>query len=65
MKKHNQLRYDAQQTLDTLDKSGLSDDPFPLVFLKEQRDVANRFDVVLKSVQSSFLRDLRSVDYHA
>ncbi|KAI0725349.1 Nrap protein [Fomitopsis betulina] len=42
------LRYDAQQTLDTLDKSGLSDDPFPLVFLKEQRDVANRFDVVLK-----------------
>ncbi|KAH9829045.1 Nrap protein [Rhodofomes roseus] len=47
------LRYDAQQTLDVLDNSGLSEDPFPLVFLKEQRDVANRFDVVLRIDLSS------------
>ncbi|KZT64811.1 Nrap protein [Daedalea quercina L-15889] len=47
------LRYDAQQTLDLLDNSGISDDPFPLVFLKEQRRIANRFDVVLRIDLSS------------
>ncbi|KAH9912225.1 Nrap protein [Fomitopsis serialis] len=47
------LRRDAQQTLDVLDNSGLTEDPFPLVFLKEQRDVANRFDVVLRVDLSS------------
>ncbi|KAI0711085.1 Nrap protein [Fomitopsis betulina] len=35
--------------LSSMEMSGLSDDPFPLVFLKEQRDVASRFDVVLNA----------------
>ncbi|KAF4578353.1 hypothetical protein EYR36_000160 [Pleurotus pulmonarius] len=42
------LRYDAQKTLEILDHSSLDVDPFTEVFLKEQRDLMTRCDIVLR-----------------
>ncbi|KZT00334.1 Nrap protein [Laetiporus sulphureus 93-53] len=42
------LRYDAQQTLQLLDNSPITEDPFVAVLLKELRDVSSRFDVVAR-----------------
>ncbi|KAI0353298.1 Nrap protein [Trametes cingulata] len=47
------LRYDAQATLEALDHSSISEDPFQTVFLKEHRDVFGRFDVVARVDLSS------------
>ncbi|KAI0718445.1 Nrap protein [Cerioporus squamosus] len=47
------LRHDAQATLDALDHSSLSEDPFQTVFLQDHRDVFGRFDVVLRIDVSS------------
>ncbi|RDX41283.1 Nrap protein [Lentinus brumalis] len=47
------LRHDAQATLDALDHSSLSEDPFQTVFLQDHRDVFGRFDVVLRVDVSS------------
>ena len=45
-----QLRYDAQKTLETLDHTPISHDPFTEVFLKEQRNLPTRFDTILRFV---------------
>ncbi|KAF7441237.1 hypothetical protein PC9H_001586 [Pleurotus ostreatus] len=42
------LCYDAQKTLEILDHSSLNVDPFTEVFLKEQRDLMTRCDIVLR-----------------
>ncbi|KAI0916701.1 hypothetical protein AcV5_003115 [Taiwanofungus camphoratus] len=47
------LKYDAQLTLDLLDSSSISDDPFHSVFLKEQRDTPTRFDIIARVDLSS------------
>ncbi|KAI0368535.1 Nrap protein [Pilatotrama ljubarskyi] len=47
------LRYDAQATLEALDHSSISEDPFQTVFLKEHRDVFARFDIVARVDLSS------------
>ncbi|KAF8996020.1 Nrap protein [Cyathus striatus] len=47
------LKYDAQKTLETLNQTILSGDPFPDVFLTEQRDLPTRFDTVLRLDLSS------------
>ncbi|KAI0674034.1 Nrap protein [Trametes maxima] len=47
------LRYDAQATLEVLDRSAISEDPFQTVFLKEHRDVFGRFDFVARVDLSS------------
>ncbi|EGN97143.1 hypothetical protein SERLA73DRAFT_92146 [Serpula lacrymans var. lacrymans S7.3] len=43
------LRHDARKTLEILDHpTSTSDDPFTQVFLREQRHLSTRFDVVLR-----------------
>ncbi|KAF9475207.1 Nrap protein [Pholiota conissans] len=42
------LRYDARQTLDTLNQASFSGDPFGGVFLKDCRDLPTRFDIILQ-----------------
>ncbi|KAI0792762.1 Nrap protein [Abortiporus biennis] len=42
------LQHDAKLTLDTLNESFMSEDPFSEVFLKDQRDLQTRFDLVLR-----------------
>ncbi|KAI0067104.1 Nrap protein [Artomyces pyxidatus] len=42
------LRHDARNTLENLNGSSVSDDPFPDVFLKEHRDLPTRFDAVIR-----------------
>ncbi|KAF8728369.1 hypothetical protein AX14_006736 [Amanita brunnescens Koide BX004] len=42
------LSYDARKTLETLDDPAFPGDPFTHVFLKEQRDIPTRFDLVLR-----------------
>ncbi|KAH9949745.1 Nrap protein [Amylocystis lapponica] len=42
------LKHDAQSTLELLDQSSISNDPFPAVFLKEQRDTSTRFDIIAR-----------------
>ncbi|KAL0952389.1 hypothetical protein HGRIS_006665 [Hohenbuehelia grisea] len=42
------LRHDARRTLEILDHSPISVDPFTDVFLKEQRDLFTRFDTILR-----------------
>jgi U3 small nucleolar RNA-associated protein 22 len=44
----NQLRHDAQKSLEILDQSVR--DPFTELFLKEQRNLCSRFDTVIRSV---------------
>ncbi|TBU24395.1 Nrap protein [Dichomitus squalens] len=52
------LRYDAQATLETLDRSGISEDPFHTVFLQDHRDMFSRFDIVLRvDVSSAVMRN--------
>ncbi|CCM06300.1 uncharacterized protein FIBRA_08551 [Fibroporia radiculosa] len=52
------LRHDAKMTLDILDHSNLSEDPFDAVFMRDKRDVATRFDIVLRlNLSSAKLRD--------
>lgn len=46
----SQLKHDAKKTLELLDKSGTSWDPFSEVFLKEQRDLPTRFDTIIRFV---------------
>ncbi|KAF7308582.1 Mannose-6-phosphate isomerase [Mycena chlorophos] len=41
------LQHDARQTLEALDSASKAD-PFSGVFLKDQRDLASRFDIVLR-----------------
>lgn len=43
-----QLQRDAKATLEALNESALSEDPFNEVFLKEHRDIQTRFDVVMR-----------------
>lgn len=43
-----QLRHDAQITLEALDHSSISEDPFQYVFLHDHRDVFGRYDVVIR-----------------
>jgi U3 small nucleolar RNA-associated protein 22 len=43
-----QLRHDAKVTLEALDYSSIQNDPFPDVFLKDQRDLPARFDVFVR-----------------
>ncbi|RPD65156.1 Nrap protein [Lentinus tigrinus ALCF2SS1-7] len=51
------LRHDAQATLQALDHSSLSEDPFQTVFLQDHRDIFGRFDVVLRvDVSSAVMR---------
>ncbi|EMD32469.1 hypothetical protein CERSUDRAFT_108867 [Gelatoporia subvermispora B] len=47
------LRYDARITLDILDHAPITDDPFQYVFLKDQRDIATRFDIIARVDLSS------------
>ncbi|KAL6304485.1 Nrap protein [Sparassis latifolia] len=47
------LKYDAQLTLEILESSTMSDDPFQSVFLKEQRALSTRFDVITRVDVSS------------
>ncbi|KAI0828573.1 Nrap protein [Trametes gibbosa] len=42
------LAYDAQATLDALNHSILSEDPFQTLFLKDHRDLFGRFDLVAR-----------------
>ncbi|KAF8965448.1 Nrap protein [Flammula alnicola] len=42
------LRYDAAKTLETLNQSSFSGDPFTGVFLKDNRNLLTRFDVILR-----------------
>ncbi|KIY51281.1 Nrap protein [Fistulina hepatica ATCC 64428] len=42
------LRYDAQVTLESLNKTSSPEDQFAEAFLKDQRDLASRFDTVLR-----------------
>ncbi|KAA1477008.1 Nrap protein [Dentipellis sp. KUC8613] len=51
------LQHDAKRTLQTLDSSSPSVDPFTEVFLKENRDLFTRFDAVMRvDLSSSKLR---------
>ncbi|KDR65095.1 hypothetical protein GALMADRAFT_148991 [Galerina marginata CBS 339.88] len=43
------LRYDALITLELLNHTSFSRDPFNSVFLKDSRDLSTRFDVILRS----------------
>ena len=43
-----QLRYDAKKTLEVLNQATFSGDPFVEVFLRDSRDLATRFDVILR-----------------
>ena len=45
-----QLRYDAAKTLQSLNHTASSGDPFTGVFLKDSRDLVTRFDVILRFV---------------
>ncbi|KAH9896561.1 Nrap protein [Cubamyces lactineus] len=56
------LRHDAQATLEALDHSTISEDPFHTVFLKECRDVLGRFDVVARVDVSS--AEMRKASAH-
>ncbi|KAF8908204.1 Nrap protein [Gymnopilus junonius] len=47
------LRYDAAKTLEALNQTSFSGDPFSGVFLKDCRDLMTRFDVVLRVDLSS------------
>ncbi|KAF9462511.1 Nrap protein [Collybia nuda] len=47
------LRHDAQKTLETLDESSFSGDPFIDVFLVDHRDLPARFDTLLRIDLSS------------
>ncbi|OCH85324.1 Nrap protein [Obba rivulosa] len=57
------LRYDARITLDALDHALITDDPFQYVFLKEQRDIATRFDIVARVDLSSAKLRKPSADF--
>ncbi|KAI0635441.1 Nrap protein [Trametes polyzona] len=61
------LRYDAQATLEALDHSTITEDPFKIVFLKEHRDVFGRFDVVarvdLSAAESRTVNAHRAADH--
>ncbi|KAI0759414.1 Nrap protein [Trametes elegans] len=56
------LRHDARATLEALDHSTISEDPFQTVFLKEHRDVFGRFDVVARVDLSS--AEMRKASAH-
>ncbi|KAI8970659.1 Nrap protein [Trametes punicea] len=56
------LQYDARTTLQTLDDSASSEDPFHAVFLKEHRDVFGRFDIVARVDISS--AEMRNASAH-
>ncbi|KAF8154805.1 Nrap protein [Crassisporium funariophilum] len=47
------LKYDAAKTLETLNQSAFSGDPFTGAFLKDSRDLSTRFDVVFRINLSS------------
>ncbi|PPQ96699.1 hypothetical protein CVT26_010251 [Gymnopilus dilepis] len=47
------LRYDAAKTLESLNQTSFSGDPFNGTFLKDCRDLSTRFDVVLRVDLSS------------
>ncbi|RDB30862.1 Nucleolar protein 6 [Hypsizygus marmoreus] len=47
------LRHDARKTLETLDQTSISGDPFTDVFLTDHRDLPTRFDTVLRIDLSS------------
>ncbi|CDO77351.1 hypothetical protein BN946_scf184786.g12 [Trametes cinnabarina] len=57
------LRYDAQATLEALDHSSISEDPFQTVFLKEHRDMFARFDIVVRVDLSS--AEMRKASAHS
>ncbi|KDR70120.1 hypothetical protein GALMADRAFT_254950 [Galerina marginata CBS 339.88] len=42
------LRYDASKTLELLNHTSFSGDPFNSVFLNDSRDLSTRFDVILR-----------------
>ncbi|PPQ69881.1 hypothetical protein CVT25_005586 [Psilocybe cyanescens] len=42
------LRYDASKALESLNQTTFSGDPFNGVFLKDNRDLSTRFDVILR-----------------
>ena len=52
----SQLKHDAKKTLELLDKSGTSWDPFSEVFLKEQRDLPARFDTIIRFVLLPYIQ---------
>ncbi|KAL7284370.1 hypothetical protein ACG7TL_001660 [Trametes sanguinea] len=56
------LRHDAHATLEALDHSSISEDPFQTVFLKEHRDVFARFDIVTRVDVSS--AEMRKASAH-
>ncbi|EED77719.1 predicted protein [Postia placenta Mad-698-R] len=59
---HEAVFVDSSSTVNML---AASDDPFSSVFLKEQRDIASRFDVVLRSMTDFGTRvDLSSAKLH-
>ncbi|PPQ69344.1 hypothetical protein CVT24_001638 [Panaeolus cyanescens] len=47
------LKYDAAKSLETLNQLDFSGDPFQTVFMKDNRDLLTRFDIVLKVDLSS------------
>ncbi|KAI0748842.1 Nrap protein [Fomes fomentarius] len=52
------LRHDAQTTLEALDHSSISEDPFQYVFLHDHRDAFGRYDVVIRvDVSSAEMRN--------
>ena len=42
-----QLQYEASKTLEILNETTITGDPFTQVFLKDNRDLSTRFDIVL------------------
>ena len=45
-----QLQYEASKTLEILNETTITGDPFTQVFLKDNRDLSTRFDIVLRYV---------------
>ena len=45
-----QLQDEASKTLEILNETTITGDPFTLVFLKDKRDLSTRFDIVLRYV---------------
>ena len=48
-----QLQYEASKTLEILNEATIAGDPFTQVFLKDNRDLSTRFDIVLRYVNLS------------
>ncbi|EIN13041.1 Nrap protein [Punctularia strigosozonata HHB-11173 SS5] len=57
------LRHDAKITLDRIDSSSATDDPFPDVFLHDHRSLQTRFDTVIRVDLSA--SPIRSPSVHA